>query len=356
MLPVNKYESSSCVKPADFDGDGDTDLFVGIRLYPFLYGVPVNGYILENDGNANFTSVSDKVAPGLKEIGMITDMAWADVDNDRDHDLIIVGDWMPVKIFINNEGTFSDQSEHFGLSGTEGWWHVIIPKDMNGDGYVDFILGNHGLNSRFKASAEKPLTMYVNDFDMNGSVEQIICKYDGNKSYPMVMKDDLVKQIPVLESKYRKFEDYMEQTIGDIFPDEILQRAVILKTRILESCVMINTGNDSFKLILLPKEAQFSPVYAIAAEDFNNDGICDMLLGGNQYRAKPETGIYDASYGLYLKGNTRGSWTAVSSTESGIFTKGELRDMKILNINGKHIVAFVRNNDILQFYQYSPPF
>lgn len=352
MLPVNRYESSSCVEPADFDDDGDMDLFVGIRLYPFSYGVPANGYLLENGGDGNFTNVSDTRASGLKEIGMITDMTWADVDNDGDQDMVIVGDWMPVKILVNDRGTFTDESARFGLSGTEGWWHVIISRDLNGDGNVDFVLGNHGLNSRFKASAEKPVTMYVNDFDLNGNVEQIICEYNGDKSYPVVMKDDLVKQIPALESKYKRFKDYMEQTIEDIFPDEVLQRAVKLNTRILESCVMINTGSGSFHLNSLPAEAQFSPVYAIAAEDFDDDGICDIVIGGNQYRAKPETGIYNASYGFYLKGNTKGSWDPVPSIKSGIFTRGELRDLKILNINGNNIIAFVRNNDKLQFYEY----
>ncbi len=352
MLPVTRYESSSCVQPADFDNDGDIDLFVGIRLFPFLYGVPVNGYLLENDGHGNFSNVSGKRAPGLKEIGMITDMTWADVDNDGDPDMVIVGDWMPVKIFINDHGIFTDESERFGLSNTEGWWNVIIAKDLNGDGNVDFVLGNHGLNSRFKASAKQPVTMYVNDFDLNGSVEQIICAYNENKSYPVVMKDDLIKQIPSLKKKYKKFEDYKEQTIEDIFSNEVLQRAVKLNARVLESCVMINTGLGTFHLNFLPVEAQFSPVYAIAADDFDDDGICDIVIGGNQYRAKPETGIYDASYGLFIKGNADGTWHAVPSVESGFFTRGEMRDLEILNINGSRIIAVVRNNDKLQFYKY----
>jgi hypothetical protein len=150
LLPAGRYETSSCVQPADFDNDGDKDLFVGIRLLPFLYGVPVNGYLLENDGQGNFSNVSEIRAPGLMEVGMITDMTWADVDNDGDPDMVIVGDWMPIKIFINDHGIFTDHSERFGLSDTEGWWHAIVAKDLNGDGNVDFVLGNHGLNSRFK--------------------------------------------------------------------------------------------------------------------------------------------------------------------------------------------------------------
>jgi hypothetical protein len=352
MLPAGRYESSSCVEPCDFDNDGDMDLFVGIRLLPFLYGVPANGYLLENDGEGNFKNVDEEKAPGLKEVGMITDMTWADVDNDKDPDMVIVGDWMPIKIFINDKGKFTDQSLRFDLSNTEGWWHVITSKDLDGDGNIDFVLGNHGLNSCFKASAEKPVSMYVNDFDLNGSVEQIICAYNGDKSYPVAMKDELLKQIPILEKKYVKFENYKEQTIEDILPDEVLQRSVKLNARILETCVMINSGSGSFHLRPLPVEAQFSPIYAISAEDFDDDGICDIVIGGNQYRAKPETGIYDANYGLYLKGNDNGAWSSVSSTHSGIFTRGEVRDLKILSINGSRIISFVRNNDKLEFYKY----
>jgi hypothetical protein len=352
IFPAGKYESTSCVKPADFDKDGDIDLFVGIRLRPFEYGLPVNGYLLENDGHGKFKDVTAKIAPGLKGIGMITDMTWADVNNDGNPDMVIVGDWMPVKVFINEKGIFKDESEQYGLSNTEGWWHSIVAKDLNGDGKVDFVLGNQGLNSRFKASISRPVTMYVNDFDLNGSIEQIICSYNGDKSYPVAMKDDLAKQIPSLANRFKKFSDYKDATIEDIFSPEVLQHTIKLNARYMQSCVMINTGQGSFRLTPLPVEAQFSPVYAITANDFDHDGINDIIIGGNQYRAKPETGIYDASYGLFLKGNSDGTWQSVSSINSGIFTKGEIRDLKILNVNGNSIIAVARNNDNLQFYKY----
>ncbi len=352
VLPVNKYESTSCVRPADFDGDGDSDLFVGIRLIPFAYGVPADNYLLENDGKGHFTDVTGQLAPGLIKAGMVTDMVWADADNDGDKDMFIVGDWMPVKIFINNSGTFTDESEQFGLTGTEGWWHKIIARDLNDDGNIDFVLGNHGLNSFLKASEKKPVTMYVNDFDLNGNIEQIICRFIGEESYPVVKKDDLVRQIPSLQNKYKKFDDYKNQTIQDIFPLEILNRSILLNAYVLESCTMINNGSGSFHLIPLPREAQFAPVFAIIANDFDHDGICDILLGGNQYRAKPETGIYDASYGLLLKGTKDTGWLPVSSLESGICTKGEIRDFKFLKINESQIVIVARNNDNLQFYKY----
>ncbi len=307
MLPAAEYISTSCVQPEDFDNDGDLDLFAGARLRPFAYGLPVNGYLLENDGKGNFSDVTGKRAPELRGIGMITDMTWADVDNDGDPDMVIVGDWMPVKIFINNNGNFKDESEAFGLLNTEGWWHTIVPKDLNNDGNIDFILGNHGLNSFFKASVNKPVTMYVNDFDLNGDIEQIICSFNGDKSYPVTIKDDLEKQIPSLATKYAKYDDFKDQTIEDIFPPEILNRSVKLEARIMESCIMINKGGKEFSLVPLAAEAQLSPVYAINADDFNKDGICDIILGGNQYRAKPQTGIFAGSYGILLQGNNEGN-------------------------------------------------
>ena|SRR5450631_2486185 len=166
------------------------------------------------------------------------------------------------------------------------------------------------------------------------------------------MMDDLVKQIPSLSEKYKKFDDYKDATIENMFPADVLDRSVKLKASTMQSCVMMNTGNGTFRLIPLPAEAQFSPVYSIIADDFDHDGICDIIIGGNQYRAKPETGINDASYGLFLKGNKDETWKPVSSMESGIFTKGEIRDMKNIYINGKRYIAVARNNNNLQFYKY----
>jgi hypothetical protein len=194
--------------------------------------------------------------------------------------------------------------------------------------------------------------MYVNDFDLNGSVEQIICTYNGEKSYPVAMLDDLIKQIPSLSEKFKKFNDYKDATIENMFPPDVLERSVKLKANTMQSCVMMNTDQGSFRLTSLPAEAQFSPIYSIIAYDFDHDGICDILIGGNQYKAKPETGINDASYGLFLKGNNDGTFNPFTSAESGIFTKGEIRDLKNIIIDGKRYIAVARNNDNLQFYKY----
>ena len=352
LLPVGRYISSACVSPADFDGDGDLDLFVGTRLRPYLYGVPVDAYLLENDGTGHFRNCSDTRAPQLKKVGMVTDMEWADMDRDGDPDMVLVGDWMPVKFFINEDGNFNDRSEEFGLAGTEGWWKRVLARDLDGDGFTDLILGNHGLNSRLRASAEKPLTMYVNDFDLNGSVEQILCAFNGDTSFPVVMRNDLVNQIPGLERSYPSHAKYSHQTIQDIFSPEILDRSVVLRASILESCVIMNTGAGAVKLEPLPAEAQLSPLYAVAAEDFNQDGFPDILLGGNLSRAKPETGIYRASYGVYLEGKDAGNWKTIPADSSGFSVKGEIRDMAILKVAGKRVLAIARNNDILHFYTF----
>ena len=352
ILPSGKYESSSCVEPADFDGDGDTDLFVGIRLQPFQYGVPADGYLLENNGKGLFRNVTEELAPDLVRMGMITGMKWADLEGDGDPDMVVVGDWMPIRVLVNEGGHFSDRSTEYGLSGTEGWWHTIETADLDSDGDMDFVLGNHGLNSHFSASSEKPVMMYVNDFDLNGRVEQIICGYRGDTSYPLVLKDDLLRQLPVLASRYPLYADYAGQTIHDIFSPEVLQRSIVLPAHMLESSVLINTGNGRLDMEPLPSGAQVAPVYAILAEDLDNDGICDLVAGGNQTRAKPQTGIYSASYGLFLKGSGTGTFEAFSPLQSGLSIRGEIRGLEILRVNGSRILVVVRNNDILKLLKF----
>jgi hypothetical protein len=257
-----------------------------------------------------------------------------------------------VKVLVNEEGRFTDRSIEYGLSGTEGWWNAIETADLDNDGDKDFILGNHGLNTYFRTTPEKPLTMYVNDFDLNGRVEQIICGYQGDTLVPLVLKDDLLRQLPVLTSRYPKYADYVGETIHDMFSAEVLERSVVLPVRVLESCILINSGNGGLSLEPLPPEAQYAPVHAILAEDLDGDGMCDLVLGGNQSRAKPQTGIYTASYGLYLRGTGNGGFLPVPPVRSGVSIRGEIRGLKFLNVNGSRILVVVRNNDILRFLKF----
>jgi enediyne biosynthesis protein E4 len=351
ILPVGKYESTSCVRPDDYDKDGKMELFVGVRLKPFAYGVPVNGYILKSDGKGKLNNITAQVAPGLLNIGMIRDMAWADVDGDGDLDMIIAGDWMSLKVFINDKGKFQEEKDAFGTEKTEGWWNCLAIGDFNGDGAIDFIAGNHGLNSRFKASPEKPVTMYVSDFDLNGTVEQVICTFEGDKLYPLALRHDLLRQIPSLEKKYPTYESFKDQQITDIFTPEQLENSIRLEASLLETAVFINDGKGHFSRKQLPVEVQFSPVYAAVTGDFNSDGNPDILLGGNLYNVKPELGRYDASYGAFLAGDGHGNFRYIPPKTSGLNLDGEIRDFTQVKTSAGKILVVARSNDSLQVFK-----
>lgn len=344
VLPTGVFESTCTVKPADFDSDGDLDLFVGVRSRPFFYGLRMNGYLLQNDGKGNFELVDDDVAPALHGIGMITDAAWSDLDGDGDEDLLVIGEYMPIKILINNGGKFVDETKAYGLEKSNGWWNRIEVADLDGDGDDDFVLGNHGLNSRFKASEEKPITLFSNDFDRNGTVEQIICLYYGEKSYPLALRHDLVSQIPALKKKYLKYDNYKDQTIQDIFTPEQMEGAVKSEVYNLSTSLLINEGNRRMTLRSLPWQAQVSPIYGIEITDVDGDDHSDILLGGNLFNVKPEVGRYDASYGLVLKGDGKGNFEALDSHQSGVRLDGEVRDILTISVHGQKVYIVARNN------------
>jgi len=353
VLPVGKYESTSCVRPEDFDNDGVLELFIGIRLKPFAYGVPVSGYILENDGKGNFSDVTSTIAPELQNSGMIRDMLWEDIDRDGDKDILVAGDWMPLTVFTNENGRFRLKKDAFGSIKTEGWWNCLASGDFDSDGDIDFIAGNHGLNSRFKATTEKPVTMYVNDFDLNGNIDHLICTYDGDRSFPMALKHDLTKQIPSLERKYPRYELYRDQQIQDIFSPDQLKNSVQLNAYLLETSLFLNDGSGKFTRKSLPAEAQFSPVYAAESGDYNGDGTTDILLGGNLFNVKPEVGRYDASYGSFLAGDGKGGFAFIPGRISGFHLDGEIRDILEINTGTSKIVLVARSNGPVQVLKVS---
>ncbi len=344
--------NGSCVRPCDFDGDGDIDLFVGSRSIPGIYGLSPNQLLLENDGTGHFRDVTESSMKRLKKIGMVTDACWMDFDQDADNDLIIVGEWMKVSVLMNNKGSFTDVTRKAGMDETAGWWNSIRAADIDGDGDMDLIGGNLGLNSILKASVKEPVEMYMNDFDDNGSLDQVICSYQDGISYPVAFLDELISQIPFLEKKFTSYSDFGGKTAEDIFGRKKLNKSILKNAVLFESCLFINGGNGTFKTLKLPMMAQFSPVRDILIHDLNNDGNMDLILAGNDYTIRPSMGRYDASYGWCLLGDTEYRYNVLMPSMSGLKITGDARRILIIKVLGKqYLVAAVNEGDI-QIFQF----
>lgn len=341
-------QSGSCVKPCDIDGDGDLDLFVGTRLFPLNYGKPCDQFILINDGHGKFTNETDQWTSQLNRLGMVTDAAWFDYDHNGFLDLIVVGEWMPVTIFKNN-GKNLLRVDIPGLAKTEGWWNSIEAGDLDGDGDTDFVLGNLGTNTKFKPTAAAPISLYVNDFDLNGSVEPIFTFLKGGIEYPLALRQDMIKQMSSLKKKFLFYKDYADKSIADIFEPQLLKQATRLNFYEPHSSIVWNKGSD-FELHSLPVEAQVSPIYSTLIADVNNDGHSDIIAGGNLFAVKPEVGRYDALQGIVLTGDGKGNFVPVLPLKSGLKLNGEVRAIAVLNENKAFRLVFVRNNDVIKFY------
>ena len=230
-------------------------------------------------------------------------------------------------------------------------WNVVETADLNGDGFPDIIAGNHGLNRRFKASEERPLHMYVKDFDRNGTTEQIICQYEDDRLYPLPLKHDLAGQMPHINKKYPRYEDYSDQQITDVFTPQELKNATLLKTYDLATSVYMSNGDLTFSKIELPMQVQLSNTYAISVGDYNGDEIPDILFGGNMYDSKPEMGRYDASYGSLLLGDGKGGFRLMPIVESGLKMDRQVREIrKVSTLAGDRIIV-VNNNDYAQVFR-----
>lgn len=342
-LPFSKPISSSTVSVEDFDQDGLVDIFIGERYNPEAYGAPCSGYILKNLGNNNYIQIEQNE---LKDIGLITASHWVDLNNDSYPDLIIAGEWMPISIFINDKGILRNKTKTYNLANSIGIWSSLKVIDIDNDGDLDIVAGNIGNNYAYK----KGTTLFFNDFDKNGKPESILCQNKENKYYPIIDKDELVSQLPFLKKKLLYYKDYANIDMASLFDKTTLNQTVKYELNTTETSMFIN-NNSNFTQVSLPRELQYSIVYAIEASDLNKDGYVDLLFGGNQDLIKPQFGKLDASKGWVLfGGKSISSFTKVGPRILNI--DGQIRNLKAINHLNKTLIISTINNSTVNFYEY----
>jgi len=340
-FPKYHHYSSSTVAIEDFDNDGDMDVFVGERLKVNCYGLPGSGYLYENQSNNKFV-LSKQTA--FQNLGLITDAAWVDINKDGWVDLVVSGEWMPITVFINEQGNFINKTEDYGLNSSSGLWSTLKIADLDKDGNEDIIAGNAGENNFFKNG----LSMYINDFDRNGSYEQIICHTRDNLEFPIVDRDELISQLPYLKNKLLYFKDYENETINSIFNKEIIDESLKYKANMFKTTLFLNK-NGKFSSFDLPREIQYSSVKAIEVEDINGDNVKDIILGGNQYLVKPQFGRDEASKGWVVFGSD--DFENSFKTAKSMNINGQIRGFNIINKKERKILISTINNNKLQFHE-----
>jgi ASPIC/UnbV protein/VCBS repeat protein len=358
-LPVN-YTSKLCVRAMDYNNDGKLDLFVSGRVEPWKYPKPVSSFIFRNDsqnGHVKFTDVTDEVAPDLKNIGMICDALFTDFDGDGQKDLIVVGEWMPITFLKNVNGKFKNVTPASGVGDQAGWWNSIAAGDFRHTGRTDYIIGNVGLNTFYKASDQFPVYITAKDFDNAGKYISIPSVFlpDQNgekKEFPAQGRDDIAKQFPAIQKRFATYKPFATATMDDVLTPEQRKGALRLKATNLKSCFLRNDGSGKFTLIPLPNEAQVSVINGMVVDDFDGDGNPDVLINGNDYGTEVGTGRYDALNGLLLKGNGDGSFKPLSILQSGIYIPGNGKALvKLQSSSGNYLIAASQNRDALKLYQ-----
>ncbi len=358
-LPQN-HTSKLCVRAADYNKDGKLDLFVSGRVDPGHYPTPVSSFIFRNDsqnGRAKFTDVTPTVAPALNQIGMVCDALFTDIDNDTWPDLILTGEWMPITVLKNNEGTYESITESTGMGNRRGWWNSIVAGDFRHTGRMDYIVGNTGLNTYYRADEEHPVTIMAGDFEKSGSFQTISGLFlpdqkGERQAFPAHGRDDLVRQMPSLRKKFTDYKSLAVTTMEDILSPEQQKEALKLSVNTTESCFLRNDGNGKFTLIPLPKIAQLSTLNGMVADDFDGDGHLDVAISGNDFGIEVSIGRYDALNGLLLKGDGQGNFQPLSLLQSGLYLPGNGKALvKIQNNRGGYYLAASQNNGPLKLFQ-----
>ncbi|MFK5889124.1 MAG: VCBS repeat-containing protein [Flavobacteriaceae bacterium] len=319
--------SGSIVKPADFDNDGDIDLFVGGRLVPGNYPLPAKSYMLQNNGKGVFTDVTEKIAPHFTKLGLVTDAIWTDYNNDKKLDLIVTGEWMTISIFENDNNKFIDKTKQANLENTTGWWSSIAQADFDKDGDMDYIVGNLGLNYKLKATEKEPFEVYAKDFDENGSLDVVLSYFNEGKLYPVRGRSCSSQQNPEVAKKFPSYNQFSVADVSQVYGDEELKSALHYQAKVFTSSYVENLGNGTFKVTALPNLAQLSSINKTIVKDFDGDGNLDCVIAGNLYESEIETPRNDSSIGLFLKGDGKGHFKAISRGESGFYAPGDVKDM-----------------------------
>ncbi len=347
-----EYSNGSCVTAADYDKDGDLDLYVGSGVNGGQFPFPAFGGILRNDTDPKskaikFTVATRDVNEKLKNFGMVTDAKWVDINNDSWPDLVVVGEWMAIHIFINQQGKLQE-IKNTGLDEATGLWSKIFVADLDGDGDLDMIAGNAGTNNQWKPTPQNPITMYATDFDNNGSIDPVICMQLNGRQYPIASLDEFAEKVPYIRKKYVYYKDFAKASIDEIFTKEQLSKVAKFTLQTLQTSYIENLGNQQFTIKPLPVEAQFSKVSGILFNDYDLDGKKDILIAGNFYENRVQYGSADASYGLLLKGDGKGKFSSVVPQKTGFYANGNVRDMVELTSKKSTLIVVGKNNDSLQ--------
>ncbi|WP_299129734.1 VCBS repeat-containing protein [uncultured Winogradskyella sp.] len=337
------FTNVSVIAPNDFDKDGDIDLFVGSRSVIGIYGINPNHLFLENRGDGNFVDATEKIAYHTKDAGMITDAVWTDLNDDGKEDLVTTSDWGNVNVFYNNGKQLG--SSKTSLSNLNGWWNTLYAEDLDNDGDKDLILGNNGTNIHYKPKPDAPLKMWVNDFDNNGTIEQIITQHRDGKDYPIHQKKEITAQLVSLKKQNLKASDYALRSMDQLFSKDLLDKSIVKSVDVAESVIAINEGNGDFTIKSLPNKVQFSCVCDISCADVNNDGNLDLVMGGNNYEFKPQFSRIDASYGHVLLGDGALNFEWQDYDTSGFFIKGEIKNISPLKDNNGNLFYIVGINN-----------